>query len=47
MSVHPRTLQRRLQAEGHCFEDVLDAIRKERLQSLLAHPQGLNPTQWP
>lgn len=45
MSVHPRTLQRRLQAEGHCFEDVLDAIRKEQLQSLLAHPQGLSLTQ--
>lgn len=45
MSVHPRTLQRRMQAEGYCFEDVLDAIRKEQLQSLLAHPQGLSLTQ--
>lgn len=45
MSVHPRTLQRRMRAEGHCFEDVLDAIRKEQLQSLLAHPQGLSLTQ--
>lgn len=45
MSVHPRTLQRRLQAEGHCFEDVVDTVRQEQFQALLAHPEGLSLTQ--
>lgn len=45
MSVHPRTLQRRMRSEGYCFEDVLDGIRKEQLHSLLAHPGGLSLTQ--
>ena len=45
LSVHPRTLQRRLQAEGHYFEDVVDAIRREQLRDLLAQPEGLSLTQ--
>jgi AraC-like DNA-binding protein len=45
LAVHPRTLQRRLQAEGHCFEDVVDAIRREQFQDLLMHSQTLSLTQ--
>lgn len=45
LSVHPRTLQRRLQAEGHCFEDVVDAIRREQFQELLTYSQALSLTQ--
>lgn len=45
LSVHPRTLQRRLQSEGHRFEEVVDAIRREQLRELLAHPEGLSLTQ--
>ncbi|MBK9574827.1 MAG: AraC family transcriptional regulator ligand-binding domain-containing protein [Rhodoferax sp.] len=35
LSIHTRTLQRRLAAEGLCFEDMVDAIRKEQLEDLL------------
>jgi AraC-like DNA-binding protein len=45
MAIHPRTLQRRLQAEGHCFEDLLDAIRREQFLDLILYPQPLSLTQ--
>ena len=35
LSIHPRTLQRRLAGEGENFEDLVDDIRKEQLLSLL------------
>ncbi|MEX1670100.1 AraC family transcriptional regulator [Zhongshania guokunii] len=36
MSMHPRTLQRRLKDEGHIFEQILDEIRRTEAQNLLA-----------
>lgn len=38
MGQHPRTLQRRLGAEGARFEDLRDAARKELAQQLLSQP---------
>jgi AraC-like DNA-binding protein len=35
---HPRTLQRRLRAEGAVFEDLRDAARKAWVGRLLAQP---------
>ena len=35
LSVHTRTLQRRLAAEGLAFEDIVDTIRREQLKLLL------------
>ncbi|RWA52284.1 DNA-binding protein [Cupriavidus sp. UYMSc13B] len=40
---HPRTLQRRLRAEGAVFEDLQDAARKDWARQLLAQP-GRNLT---
>ena len=38
LGIHPRTLQRRLQAEGTSFEKIKDDVRKELAESLLAQP---------
>ena len=35
LSLHPRTLQRRLAAEGTTFEDQLDAVRRDAAHRLL------------
>lgn len=37
LQLHPRTLQRRLAAEGTRFADVLDAERRDQSRRLLAH----------
>lgn len=42
LAVHPRTLQRRLQAEGHAFGDILAEVRRERLRELLAGTPGMS-----
>jgi AraC-like DNA-binding protein len=39
LGVHPRTLQRRLQAEGTSFEKIKDDVRREIAESLLAQPK--------
>lgn len=39
LCLHPRTLQRRLNEEGHHFEELVDAERRHRLQQYLAEPQ--------
>jgi AraC-like DNA-binding protein len=39
LSMHPRTLQRRLRAEGTTFEDIKDEARRDRARRYLAHPQ--------
>lgn len=44
MSVHPRTLQRRLKAEGASFEAIRDSVRREMAEALLAQP-GLSLSQ--
>ena len=38
LSMHPRTLQRRLRGEGTTFEDIKDAARRDLAQRYLAHP---------
>jgi AraC-like DNA-binding protein len=38
LSIHPRTLQRRLRAEGTTFEDIKDAARRDLARRYLAHP---------
>ena len=40
LSVHPRTLQRRLAAEGLYFEDIVDKLRKHQLVELLEQPDA-------
>lgn len=45
LSMHPRTLQRRLGAEGTTFEQLLDGVRNEKIQELIALPEGPDPTQ--
>ena len=45
LSIHPRTLQRRLLDEGHRFEDIVDAIRKEMLIDLLSRPATMSLSQ--
>jgi AraC-like DNA-binding protein len=37
LSLHPRTLQRRLRQEGTTFEDIKDAARRDLAQRYLAH----------
>ena len=37
LSMHPRTLQRRLRADGTTFEDIKDEARRDRAQRYLAH----------
>ena len=38
LGIHPRTLQRRLQAEGTSFEKIKDDVRRTTAESLLAQP---------
>ena len=38
LSMHPRTLQRRLREEGTTFEDIKDEARKDLAQRYLAYP---------
>jgi AraC-like DNA-binding protein len=38
LSMHPRTLQRRLRAEGATFEDIKDDARRDLAERYLAHP---------
>ncbi|HVY90002.1 MAG TPA: AraC family transcriptional regulator [Hyphomonadaceae bacterium] len=38
LGVHPRTLQRRLRAEGTSFEKIKDDVRREWAESLLVQP---------
>jgi AraC-like DNA-binding protein len=38
LGIHPRTLQRRLQAEGASFERIKDDVRRELAESLLSQP---------
>jgi AraC-like DNA-binding protein len=39
LSIHPRTLQRRLQAEGTTFEEVKDQVRRELVRRYLGHTE--------
>ncbi|WP_326998635.1 helix-turn-helix transcriptional regulator [Comamonas testosteroni] len=39
LSQHPRTLQRRLQAEGAAFEELRDSARRTWVAQLLAQPE--------
>ncbi|WP_051293517.1 AraC family transcriptional regulator [Pseudoduganella violaceinigra] len=45
LSVHPRTLQRRLAAEGVTFESLLDEVRKAQFLELTGHHAGPGMTQ--
>ena len=45
LSVHAKTLQRRLLNEGHTFSDLLDEVRRDRFLELLAQPSDLSLTQ--
>ena len=45
LSLHPRTLQRRLAAEGATFEHLVDAVRKEQFLELIGLPTGPVMTQ--
>ena len=38
MGQHPRTLERRLQAQGLVFRDILDEVRRNRANEYLAQP---------
>ncbi|HVY02952.1 MAG TPA: AraC family transcriptional regulator ligand-binding domain-containing protein [Caulobacterales bacterium] len=38
LSIHPRTLQRRLKAEGTSFETIKDRVRRRMARELLAEP---------
>jgi AraC-like DNA-binding protein len=38
LSMHPRTLQRRLREEGTAFEDIKDEVRRDLARRYLAHP---------
>jgi len=45
LAIHPKTLQRRLLSEGHQFADLLDQIRRDRFQELVAHSAAFSLTQ--
>ena len=45
LSIHPRTLQRRLLDEGSRFEDILDGVRKDQLTELLSQRQAVSLSQ--
>lgn len=45
MAVHPRTLQRRLAAEGLQFDALLDDVRREQLQDLIKKAPDLALSQ--
>lgn len=45
LSIHSRTLQRRLMEEGNTFEGIVDDARRERLTELLQQPSPPSLTQ--
>ena len=45
LALHPRTLQRRLQAEGCSFAELLDELRQEQFLALIALPNGPDLTR--
>lgn len=45
LSLHPKTLQRRLLEEGQLFNTILDEVRRDRFLELLAQPATLSLTQ--
>lgn len=45
LSMHPRTLQRRLQEEGTTFAQLVDEVRRTQFQALVAMPGGPSLTQ--
>lgn len=45
LSMHPRTLQRRLKDEGTTFAQLLDEVRRAQFQALIAQPGGPGLTQ--
>lgn len=45
LALHPRTLQRRLQAEGCSFGELLDELRQEQFRALISLPDGPDLTQ--
>ncbi|MFV3383247.1 AraC family transcriptional regulator ligand-binding domain-containing protein [Pseudomonas sp. NY15354] len=45
LALHPRTLQRRLRAEGTSFAELLDNVRQEQFKALIALPGGPSLTQ--
>lgn len=45
LAMHPKTLQRRLAAEGVRFDLLSDGVRRERFLELLAHPIAPSFTQ--
>lgn len=45
LSIHTRTLQRRLLKEGTTFEAIVDDVRRERLSDLMARPHPPALTQ--
>ncbi|MDE2368804.1 MAG: AraC family transcriptional regulator [Burkholderiales bacterium] len=45
LSIHTRTMQRRLLDEGQRYEDIVDAVRKEMLVDLLGRSPALSLSQ--
>ncbi len=45
VSLHPRTLQRRLRDEGTTFAQLLDKVRRAQFEALIALPGGPGLTQ--
>ena len=45
LSMHPRTLQRRLHSEGTTFARLLDEVRRSQFEALIAMPVGPGLTQ--
>ena len=45
LAMHPKTLQRRLLAEGQPFKDLVDEVRRNRFLELAAQPGTFNLTQ--
>ena len=45
LSMHPRTLQRRLHSEGTTFARLLDEVRRSQFEALIAMPGGPGLTQ--
>jgi AraC-like DNA-binding protein len=45
LAVHPKTLQRRLLAEGQVFNDIVDEVRRDRFLELIAQPTAPSVAQ--
>jgi AraC-like DNA-binding protein len=45
LAVHPKTLQRRLLAEGRVFNDIVDEVRRDRFLELIAQTTAPNVAQ--